>query len=217
MGSSHTCLLSVLFEAAALLFEYFMEGEKSGRKKSAGEVHLLLRDKLETHEYVTSQQIKGLYSRWSKQYREGTLKKPTAKDGELVVADDEPIDDELAENYETELDAVATQVTNPWQVDDWVVITYKGERYPGKITKIDHKGTWVNCLKPRAGKDNCFYWPKKKDHMPYEDTDIVSIIEDPVPCSNGGDVRLLDKDFANAFVNSDGLKLVLRQYIPAEI
>ena len=125
MGSSHTCLLSVLFEAAALLFEYFMEGEKSGRKKSAGEVHLLLRDKLETHEYVTSQQIKGLYSRWSKQYREGTLKKPTAKDGELVVADDEPIDDELAENYETELDAVATQVTNPWQVDDWVVITYK--------------------------------------------------------------------------------------------
>ena len=44
--------------------------------------------------------------------------------------------------------------------------------------------------------------------MPYEDTDIVSIIiEDPVPCSNGGDVRLLDGDFANAFVNSDGLKL----------
>ena len=56
-----------------LLYKYFIDGEKSRKKKSPDEVHLLLRKDLSPQEYVTSQQIRSLFSRWSKQYREGTL------------------------------------------------------------------------------------------------------------------------------------------------
>ena len=49
-----------------LLYGYFIHGEEAGKKMSPEQVHLLLRKKLSTDEYVTSQQIRSLFSRWTK-------------------------------------------------------------------------------------------------------------------------------------------------------
>ena len=46
-----------------LLFEIFMAGEEPGKKMSPEQVHHELRKKLSPREYVTSQQIRSLYSR----------------------------------------------------------------------------------------------------------------------------------------------------------
>ena len=60
-----------------LLYKYFVEGEESGKKMSPEQVHLLLRKDHIPSEYVTSQQIRSLYSRWSTLKRQGKLTPPT--------------------------------------------------------------------------------------------------------------------------------------------
>ena len=47
------------------MFELFVQGEESGKKVSPEQAHLMLRNKLEPGSYVTSQEIKPLFSRWS--------------------------------------------------------------------------------------------------------------------------------------------------------
>ena len=68
-----------------ILFKYFIDGEESGKKFSPEQVHLLLRKDLPIDEYVTSQQIRSLFSRWSKQRRQNTLKNPNDE----VISDEE--------------------------------------------------------------------------------------------------------------------------------
>ena len=51
-----------------ILYAYFTDGEKNGKKMSPEEVHLLLRKKLSPKEYVTTQQIRSLFSHWSMLY-----------------------------------------------------------------------------------------------------------------------------------------------------
>ena len=48
-----------------MLFELFMQGEEWGKEVSPEPAHLMLRKKLGPDEYVTSQQIRSLFSRWS--------------------------------------------------------------------------------------------------------------------------------------------------------
>ena len=47
----------------SLLYGYFIDGEESGKKMSPEQVHLLLRKDLSPDQYVTSQQIRSLFSR----------------------------------------------------------------------------------------------------------------------------------------------------------
>ena len=49
----------------ALLWNYFINGEKTGKKKTPEEVHMLLRKALQPHDYVTPQHIKSLFSCWT--------------------------------------------------------------------------------------------------------------------------------------------------------
>ena len=57
-----------------------MQGETTGRKMTSKNVHSMIRAKLEPYEYVEEHQICALISRWSKEYREGTLQEPVAAD-----------------------------------------------------------------------------------------------------------------------------------------
>ena len=50
-----------------LLWQYSIDGEKSGKKKTPEEVHMLLRKDLQPEDYVTPQQIKSLFSRWTRE------------------------------------------------------------------------------------------------------------------------------------------------------
>ena len=74
-----------------MLFEMFMQGEESGKKVSPEQAHLMLRKKLEPDEYVTSQQIKSLFSRWSQMKQDNTL---------TVTTQADPEDDDCSLEYE---------------------------------------------------------------------------------------------------------------------
>ena len=56
-----------------LLYNIFIQGEESGKKVSPQQVHLQIRKSLKPEEYVTSQQIKSLFSRWSQLKQKGKL------------------------------------------------------------------------------------------------------------------------------------------------
>ena len=60
----------------ALLWNYFVNGKKTGKKKTPEEVHMLLRKVLQPHDYVTPQQIKSLFSSWTKE-KASSPPKPT--------------------------------------------------------------------------------------------------------------------------------------------
>ena len=58
-----------------------MEGENSGKKVTPEMAAQEIRQQLNQDYYIAPQQVKSLYSRWSKQMRNGTLK----DDGEINV------------------------------------------------------------------------------------------------------------------------------------
>ena len=59
-----------------ILYRYFMEGETTGKKFSPEQVHVLMRRELLVTEYVTSQQIRSLFSRWSRLKSQNKLQEP---------------------------------------------------------------------------------------------------------------------------------------------
>ena len=62
-----------------ILYNCFMEGEQTHKKVSPEEAEAIIREKLTPKDYVTPQQIRGLFSRWSKNLQEGKLKPPKEK------------------------------------------------------------------------------------------------------------------------------------------
>jgi hypothetical protein len=56
-----------------ILYKLFLTGEETGRKVSPEDAEMEIRKQLDVSQYVTSQQIKSLFSRWSKKLRNGTL------------------------------------------------------------------------------------------------------------------------------------------------
>ena len=53
-----------------------MEGEVSGKKFSPEQVHHLIRKELQVSECVTTQQIRSLFSRWSRLKKDKRLNEP---------------------------------------------------------------------------------------------------------------------------------------------
>ena len=131
---------------------------------------------------------------------------PTAEDTQPDSADQnlnvnpEDFDvDDGAEQYQENLRDLALTIINPWQIDDWVAVSFNGAFYPGVVTKIDDEGTWVDCMKPAVPGKNCFCWPNKKDNIQYQEDEILCHIQyHPTPVSNRGDVKLSDEDFQDA-------------------
>ena len=75
---------------------------------SPEEVEKILRQKLRASEYVTSKQIRSLFSRWSSMYRQGKLKEPTDNqtqkniDNHLQDGNDSDNEEDNAIDLETE-------------------------------------------------------------------------------------------------------------------
>ena len=57
-------------EQKKLLWQFFMDGEQSRKKKPPDKIHMLLRKKLQPKDYVTSEQIKSLFSCWTKEFKD---------------------------------------------------------------------------------------------------------------------------------------------------
>ena len=73
------------------LYKYFIDGETSGKKFSAQQVHLLIRRELDVDEYVTCQQIKSLFSRWSRMEKDELLNKNSNEDDSKQDDDNDDI------------------------------------------------------------------------------------------------------------------------------
>ena len=82
-----------------------------------------------------------------------------------------------------------------WNIDDWVVVTYENERYPGQVKLIeeditDGRTTWetkVSVMVP-AGKET-WRWPDVVDAVFYRAKDIIKKLpEGPVPVHSSREI-----------------------------
>ena len=69
-----------------------MDGEKTGTKKSPEEVEISIRKKLQPQQYVTSAQIRSLFSTFKMQLKKGNLKAPGKKSGNKGQQNDEGVE-----------------------------------------------------------------------------------------------------------------------------
>ena len=151
-----------------VLCEYFIKGEANGKKMTGSQVAKLTRSSFTTSEYLTENQIKSLFSRWSKLKREGKLKPPTddtASQNKLIQTEEQAEDND---DHNAEFQEESVRITNllSWSKDDWVAVEYEGKWYPGMVKEVGDLITVKSMEVPTLGK-NCFKWPKSVDVLPY--------------------------------------------------
>ena len=120
-----------------LLYNCFMEGEMSGKRISPEQAEEIIRQSLTPDEYVTTTQIKSMFLRWTKDYREGKLKKPIPDAVEDMHSNSDT--DETINSKDIYIDN-HYDVQNIIQTvslckNDWVVIKANNECYPGIVTQ----------------------------------------------------------------------------------
>ena len=180
------------FTQKKILHNIFIDGEKSNKKMSAEQAQQLMRKDLSPEQYVTAQQIKSLFSRWAKLYREGKLKEPVETGHQY-----DEVDRESDEEYEDdeEADAAACQhefILNEhaedirkgfalYEEDDWVAIAYDNSWFPGIVSSFSDDGIFVNCMEYITKDKNCFHWPEKLDICCYEEKNILCQLNPPFP------------------------------------
>ena len=123
------------FEQKKFLYGIFIEGEKSGKKKSPEETESLVRQHFKSTEmYVTVPQIRALFSSFSKKYREGTLTEPVfntvEENDEITGGLDE--DDKCVDDMTNTVD-IAMSSLSTWDIGCWVVVKFGRQWYPGRI------------------------------------------------------------------------------------
>ena len=182
-----------------LLFSVFVEGEKTGKKKSPGETERFLRTQLTPSEYVTSAQIRSLFSRWSSQLKKGTLKLPEDReedpndhnvldneDGEEVSeAAEEDIDDYECTVYKNLLD-IQSAIAD-WQMDDYVALQCNRKWYPGKIAGFSDNGMIaVDLMNYKLlDTENKFVWPLKNEQRNYDRNQLLLKLDTPEEMHSG--------------------------------
>ena len=177
------------FEQKEILYKLFMDGEKTGNKVSPDSAASIIRERLTVKDYVTTQQIRSLFSRWSKQLRENTLAAPhrkanarddcTNKDSSSEDEDEdedgnhEDLDanDEESLHYHDELSNVVAEACPEWELNDWVVVKYNSKMFPGQVIGVEEACFVVDCMHECFSSRNCFRWPHPRDNS----TCIVSV------------------------------------------
>ena len=125
-----------------ILYKLFMNGEQTGQKMSAEEAELEVRKQLTVSDYVTSQQIKSLFSRWSKQYRNGTIEHIDLEDGnDEADAMNDFDDDERNAAVQANLiretcETIIQQAADPYMVDDWIALRFGNTWFPAQTVEV---------------------------------------------------------------------------------
>ncbi|XP_065683385.1 uncharacterized protein LOC124814016 [Hydra vulgaris] len=131
-----------------LLYKYFIRGEESGNKMSPEQVHMQLRRELPPDQYVTSQQIRSLFSRFSNLKRKDKLVEPTTENNEnSQVNDNKEVygenddfnvtgDNEDDNKYEEDIANLAKEIFLVWKVNDWVAVAYEKQWNIGYIVEV---------------------------------------------------------------------------------
>ena len=183
------------------LYDIFMDGQISGKKSSPDEVELSVRQHFtSTKDYVTSRQIRSLFSNFTKKLKENTLKEPTppllTSSGIPIPSTDEcDVDDdnstEDADVREDELSDVTHSVIgdiSTWDVGTWVVIRHRRMWLPGRIAPkedvqelhVDNDCYAVDCMERRQ-RANKFKWPIGRSLRIVHKNDILLEIESVTP------------------------------------
>ena len=198
-------------EQKKFLYDLFMEGEKTGKKKSPEEVENLVRGHFSSEKYVTVSQIRSLFSRFSKDLRDGNLKDPTQ------VEETQDFDD-----FADAVDDVVL-ILSTWEPSSWVVVKFGKQWYPGQILNAEERGVkidevWymVNCMERKQYGVNRFKWPRVQDIEMYEKSDLLLQIKEVIPVQETEVIgsneivwcALDEKDFHDA---NDTLKRALRE------
>ena len=165
------------YQQKKLLYDFFMEGERTGKKKSPDEVHLLIRSSLRVDDWVTPQQIRSLFSTFAKKLKEGSLEAPTEprtvssitispvdthveQVEQVVVEEIQPEDPEEITNscLQKELFEIMGELAD-WDVGEFVAIVQEDNWLPGKIVSTSDEGCEVKCMKYlERSRSNKFEW-----------------------------------------------------------
>ena len=169
------------------LYDQFMEGELSGKKKSAMQVHLDMRKDFKSTEYVKVHQIKSLFSRMSTAKRKGTLTEPVCE-GEKETDEAVYANNLDNNNNDNDIDPADLRKTAESilceltvECEKWVMVLYNEEMFPGIVKKIlDDGAIRVTCLEYEQKGKNRFRWPEYEDINDYEYDQIIASVEVPL-------------------------------------
>ena len=159
-----------------------MEGENSGKKKSAEQVHLAMRKDFVVKDYVTVQQIKSLFSRMSAEQRKGSLSEPTKNSNKETEEEDEVIigdDDQDIDPGALRKTAYSVMTELLVECDEWLMVLYDEEMFPGVVKNIDNRTVRVQCMEYEKNNNNHFRWPALDDITDYRYENIISSIDVP--------------------------------------
>ena len=68
-------------------------------------------------------------------------------------------------------------------IGDWVVVTYDGKLYPGRVTTVSEIGNKrVSVMNPAYPSG--WKWPDERDEIYYEDENIKKKIQPPIPVNS---------------------------------
>ena len=214
------------FDQKKFLYDIFMEGQRTGKKKSPEEVGVIMRRHFKSSkDYVTKSQIRSLFSNFARLLNNGTLTEPIndiedkvvhSKAGEMTIFPDHN-EDETNNVIEEIISDVAT-----WDVGSWVVVRYNRKWLPGRIVPaedihhLEEDNFLVDCMGRKNPGANRFRWPKSRDLCLFERVDMLLEINEPSPVAEtqqlcSGDIvwcALSDKDFYDA---DNALRKVLRE------
>lgn len=95
--------------------------------------------------------------------------------------------DEVSETFSDLEDSILDHVVPPlnssvsvnpleFAVDNFVVVNYNGEKYPGRIVSISSSGPIVECMEKKL---KFWRWPEKKDTFSYDWEDVYCKIKPP--------------------------------------
>ncbi|XP_065647867.1 uncharacterized protein LOC136077130 [Hydra vulgaris] len=105
-------------------------------------VNIVIRKYLTADEFVSSQLIRSLFSRWSKLLRIGKLTALTNEED-----NNNELENEEAKKYQEKLHKLATKLSVIWLKDDWVAVVHKNQWYPGAVAEITEVGALIYCMK----------------------------------------------------------------------
>nr|XP_047141455.1 uncharacterized protein LOC124816344 [Hydra vulgaris] len=171
-----------------LLYKYFIRGEESGNKMSPEQVRMQLRRELPPDQYVTSQQIRSLFSRFSNLKRKGKLVEPTTKNNEnSQVNDNKEVygknddfnltgDNEDDNKYKEDIANLAKEICLVWKVNDWVAVPNEKQWNIGYIVEVSITGIRVNCM-INGQEKNTFRWPVTTEEINNQTDKIICLCD----------------------------------------
>ena len=105
--------------------------------------------------------------------------------------EDEESEEEVNEEEEDAAEQAAVEDAVPLSlaIGQWVIVTYEGGNYPGKITSCDHDDMQVNVIH-KSGK--YWKWPNPNDKIFYRPENIIRRITPPKVVGSRGQFVFMD-------------------------